>query len=53
VDSNRAELLAVNDSQHLSPMTPITQPPTKIVEITKDAHLVEKALVFDKPTNKK
>ena len=53
VDGNRAELLAVNDSQHLSPLTPTTLPPTKIVEIAKDAHPVEKALGFDKPTDKK
>jgi hypothetical protein len=43
----------VNDSQHLSPVTPTTQPPTKIVEIAKDAHPVEKALVFDNPADKK
>lgn len=53
VEGNRAELLAVNDSQHLSPVPPTTQPPTKTVEIAKDAHPVEKALVFDKPTVKK
>jgi broad specificity phosphatase PhoE len=53
VDGNRAELLVVNDSRHLSPVPPTTQPPTKTVEIAKDAHPVEKALVFDKPTEKK
>ena len=48
VEGNRAELLAVNDIQHLSPALITTQPPTKTVEIAKEAHPVEKALVFDK-----
>jgi broad specificity phosphatase PhoE len=53
VEGNRAELLAVNDIQHLSPVLISTQPPTKTVEIAKVAHPVEKALVFDKATGKK
>jgi broad specificity phosphatase PhoE len=53
VEGNRAELLAVNDIQHLSPVLITTQPPTKTVEIAKEAHPVEKALVFDKTTGKK
>ena len=52
VEGNRAELLAVNDTQHLSPVLITTQPPTKTVEIAKGAHPVEKALVFDKTTDK-
>jgi hypothetical protein len=42
----------VNDIKHLSPAIITTQPPTKPVEIAKDAHPVEKALVFDKPADK-
>lgn len=53
VEGNRAELLAVNDIQHLSPVTVTTQPPTKTVEIAEEAHPVEKALVFDKVPDKK
>jgi len=53
VEGNQAELLAVNDIQHLSPAIITTQPPTPTVEIAKDAHPVEKALVFDKPPDKK
>jgi len=53
VEGNRAELLAVNNIQHLSPMLITTQPPTKTVEIAEVAHPVEKALVFDKTTDKK
>jgi broad specificity phosphatase PhoE len=52
VEGKRAELLAVNDIGHLSPQVVTTQPPTKTVEIVKDAHPVEKALVFDKAPNK-
>jgi 2,3-bisphosphoglycerate-dependent phosphoglycerate mutase len=52
VEGNRAELLTVNDIQHLSPAIITTQPPTKTVEIAKDAHPIEKALVFDKPPDK-
>lgn len=48
VEGNRAELLAVNDIQHLSPALITTQPPTAVVEIAKDAHPIEKTLVFDK-----
>ena len=53
VEGNRAELLAVNDSHHLSPVIVTTQPPTATVEIAKDAHPTEKALIFDKPMDKK
>ncbi|MHB8776313.1 MAG: histidine phosphatase family protein [Anaerolineales bacterium] len=53
VEGNRAELLAVNDIKHLSPVLITTQPPTKTVEIAKEAHPVEKAMVFDKPPDKK
>ena len=52
VEGNRAELLAVNDIKHLGPVPITTQPPTKVVEIAKEAHPVEKAIVFDKPAEK-
>jgi broad specificity phosphatase PhoE len=52
VEGKRGELLAVNDIQHLSPALITTQPPTKTVEIAKEAHPAEKALVFDKATDK-
>jgi len=52
VEGNRAELLAVNDIRHLSPVIVTTQPPTATVEIAKEVHPVEKALVFDKPVDK-
>ncbi|MEP6894342.1 MAG: histidine phosphatase family protein, partial [Chloroflexota bacterium] len=52
VDGKHAELLAVNDIKHLSPAIVTTQPPTATVEIAKDAHPVEKALVFEKPIDK-
>ena len=52
VEGNRAELLAVNDIQHLSPVIVTTQPPTATVEIAKEVHPVEKALVFDKAVDK-
>ena len=52
VEGNRAELLAVNDIKHLGPVPITTQPPTKVVEIAKEAHPVEKAMVFDKPAEK-
>ena len=52
VEDNRAELLAVNDIKHLSPVIVTTQPPTATVEIAKEAHPVEKALVFDKVAEK-
>jgi len=52
VEGNKAELLAINDTQHLSPVLVTTQPPTKTVEIAKEAHPVEKALVFDKASDK-
>ncbi len=53
VEGTRAELLAVNDIKHLSPAIISTQPPTTTVEIAKDAHPSGKALVFDKPPDKK
>jgi probable phosphoglycerate mutase len=53
VEGNRAELLAVNDIKHLSPVLVTTQPPTKTVEIAKEAHPVEKAMVFDNAIDKK
>ncbi len=46
VEGNRAELLAVNDTQHLSPALVTTQPATKTVEMAEKAHPAEKALVF-------
>jgi probable phosphoglycerate mutase len=52
VEGNRAELLAVNDVQHLVAVPITTQPPTVAVAIAKQAHPVEKALVFDKPPDK-
>jgi broad specificity phosphatase PhoE len=52
VEGNRAKLLTVNDIQHLSPMIVTTQPPTKTVEVAKEAHPIEKALVFDKLPDK-
>jgi broad specificity phosphatase PhoE len=48
VDGNRAELLAVNDVQHLSPAIVTTQPPAPAVEMAEEVHPVEKALEFDK-----
>lgn len=55
VEGNRAELLAVNDIKHLSPVIVTTQPPTATVEVAKEVHPAEKALVFEKPpeTDKK
>jgi broad specificity phosphatase PhoE len=52
VEGNRAELLAVDDIQHLSHLIVTTQPPTKTVEIAKEVHPVEKALVFDQVSDK-
>lgn len=52
VEGKQVELLAVNDIKHLSPAIVTTQPPTATVEIAKDAHPVEKALVFEKPIDK-
>lgn len=49
VEGNQAELLAVNDIKHLSPVLVTTQPPTATVEVAKEVHPVEKALVFEKP----
>jgi broad specificity phosphatase PhoE len=51
VEGNRAELLAVNDIKHLSPVIITTQPPAAAVEIARDAHPAGKALVFDKPAD--
>jgi probable phosphoglycerate mutase len=42
VEGKQAELLAINDVQHLSPAVVTTQPATKTVEITKSAHPAEK-----------
>ena len=53
VEGSRVELLAVNDIKHLSPAIITTQPPTPTVEMAKEAHPVEKALVFDKSPDKK
>ena len=52
VEGNRAELLAINDIQHLSPAIVTTQPPTASVEIAKEVHAAEKALIFDKTPDK-
>lgn len=52
VEGNQAELLAINDIQHLSPVIVTTQPPTATVEIAKEVHPAEKALVFDKAEDK-
>lgn len=52
VDGDRVELLAVNDIKHMNPVLVTAQPATPTVEIAKDAHPVEKALVFDKPPDK-
>ncbi len=49
VEGNRAELLAVNDVKHLNPVIVTTQPPTVTVEVAKEVHPTEKALVFEKP----
>ena len=48
VEGTRGELVTVNDIQHLSPALITTQPPTITVEIAKETHPAEKALVFDK-----
>ena len=53
VEGSQVELLSFNDIQHLSPALITTQPPTPTVEIAKEAHPVEKALVFDRPPDKK
>jgi broad specificity phosphatase PhoE len=49
VEGNRAELLAINDVRHLSPVIVTTQPPTATVEVAKEVHPAEKALVFERP----
>ncbi|MGE5379076.1 MAG: histidine phosphatase family protein, partial [Bacteroidota bacterium] len=48
VEGHRAELLAVNDVQHLNPVIVTTQPPAASVELAEEVHPVEKALEFDK-----
>lgn len=48
IEGNKAVLMAVNDIKHLSPVLISTQPPSIPVEIAKDVHPVEKALVFGK-----
>jgi probable phosphoglycerate mutase len=53
VEGNQAELVIYNDIKHLKPVDVTTQPPTLTVAIAKDAHPVEKALVFDKPAETK
>jgi probable phosphoglycerate mutase len=53
VEGNQAELMALNEINHLNPALISTQPPSIAVGIAKDAHPVEKALVFDKPPDKK
>jgi len=52
VEGTHGELMAVNDIHHLGPVPVTTQPPTNAVEIAKDVHPTEKALVFDKPADK-
>ena len=52
VEGNKAELLVMNDIKHLSPVTITTQPAAPAVELAKDVHPAEKALVFDKPADK-
>jgi probable phosphoglycerate mutase len=53
VEGSQVELLSFNNIQHLSPAIITNQPPTPTVEIAKEAHPVEKALVFEKPPDKK
>lgn len=53
VEGRQVELTAINDIQHLSPVLVTTQPATSTVEIAKQAHPIEKALVFDPATDKK
>jgi broad specificity phosphatase PhoE len=48
IEGNKAVLIEVNDIKHLSPVLISTQPASIPVEIAKDVHPVEKALVFDK-----
>ena len=52
-EKESAELLTVNDIKHLSLVLVTTQPAAKTVEIAKEVHPVEKAMVFDKPPDKK
>ena len=53
VEGNQAQLVTYNDTKHLKSRDVTTQPPTSTVAIAKDAHPVEKALVFEKPADKK
>ena len=52
VEGKRVELLAVNDTQHLSPALVTSQPPSIPVEIAKDAHPAEMASVSGPPVDK-
>jgi broad specificity phosphatase PhoE len=49
VEGARAELLAINDVKHLSPVIITTQPAAVTVEVAQEIHPAEKALVFEKP----
>ena len=49
VEGNWAKLLVVNDVKHLSPVIVTTQPSTVTVEVAREVHPAEKALVFEKP----
>jgi probable phosphoglycerate mutase len=53
VEGKKAELVTYNDIKHLKPVDVTTQPPTPTVAIAKEAHPVEKALVFEKPADTK
>ena len=53
VEGAQVKLLAFNETKHLTPVQTTTQPPTKTVEIARNAHPVEKALVFNKANKKK
>jgi broad specificity phosphatase PhoE len=44
VDGARAELLAVNETQHLTPVATITQPPARTVQVAKKVLQTEKLL---------
>lgn len=52
VESNRAELLAVNEIHHLRPVPITTQPPATTVEIAQAAHPVEKISLLNKEKDK-
>ncbi len=53
VEGAQVKLLAFSETKHLTPVQTTTQPPTKTVEIARNAHPVEKALVFNKANKKK